>query len=121
MSKPAIGASVWAEMSEAQKIEFVSAGLATLKEMVEGLLDGSEKLRAACRDFLVNSNVCLEQIRIDDARESRRPPPSERNSAQQSGTSEESPSGETQGALLDGARKRRQGLPEGYVPRLHKH
>jgi len=40
MSKSAISGSVWAEMSEAQRIESVREGCATLKQMVEGLLDG---------------------------------------------------------------------------------
>src|SRR6267143_1004169 len=111
MSNSAIGGSDWVEMSETQKIESVSAGRATLKEMVEGLLDGSEKLRAACREFLANSNVCLEQIRLDDASESVQPTSEEPHPEQPPGTSEESPPGETQGVLLDGARKRRQGLP----------
>jgi|SRR6266480_892106 len=121
MSKPAIGASVWAEMSEAQKIESVSAGRATLKEMVAGLLDGSDKLRAACRDFLANSDVCLEQIRIADASESEPTASPGPNLEQESARSEESLPDETSGALIEGARKRRQGLPEGYVPRQHKH
>ena len=119
MSKSASGGSVWAEMSEAQKIETVSAGRATLKEMVAGLLDGSDKLRAACRDRLANSDVCLEQTRIEEASKSAASPAP--NLEQQSERSEDSLPGEANGALMDGARKRRQGLPEGYVPRQHKH
>ena len=121
MSKSAIAGSVWAEMSEAQKIESVSAGRATLREMVAGLLDGSDKLRAACRDFLANSDVCLEQIRIEDASESEVTTSPGPNLEPESGGSEESLPDETNAALMEGARKRRQGLPEGYVPRQHKH
>jgi len=121
MSKSASGGSVWAEMSEAQKIETVSAGRATLKEMVAGLLDGSDKLRAACRGFLANSDVCLEQIRIEDASEPEATTATGPSLEQESGGSEESLPAETNGALMEGARKRRQGLPEGYVPRHHKH
>jgi hypothetical protein len=121
MSNSANGGSVWAELSEAQKIESVSAGRATLKEMVAGLLDGSDKLRAACRDFLANSDVCLEQTRIEEASKSASTTSPEPKLEQQSERSEDSLAGEANGVLMDGARKRRQGLPEGYVPRQHKH
>ena len=120
MSKSAISGSVWAEMSEAQRIESVREGRATLKQMVEGLLDGPDKLREACRKFLAHTDVCLERIQagIDPGQ----PEQPGRNSDEEAGRSkEESIPDDTHGVLMDGARKRRLGLPEGYVPRLHRH
>jgi len=122
MSKAAISGFVWAEMSEAQKIEAVCEGRATLKEMVEGLLDGPEKLHEACRQFLAHADVCLEQIKLEPETNSEPAEPSERNPDQEDGgTKEDSVVDDAQGVLMDGARKRRLGLPEGYVPKLHRH
>ena len=56
MSK-SIGDQVWAEMTEGQKVEAVFAGHATLKQMSEGLLDGSEQLRNACREYLAETDA----------------------------------------------------------------
>jgi hypothetical protein len=50
-----------AEMSEAQRIESVREGRATLKEMVEGLLDDPDKLREVCRKLLVRTDVCVKE------------------------------------------------------------
>jgi len=106
MSKSAISVSAWAEMSEAQRIERVRVGQATLKEMVEGLLDGPKNLQDTCRVFLMQSDVCLQQPN-SQAREPIEQPTRISN--------------EQAAALLEGARKRRQGLPQGYVPRPHRH
>lgn len=121
MSKAAISNYVWAEMSEAQKIESVTTGRATLKQMVEGLLDGSAKLGEACRVSLANSDVCLKPTQLVDTIDSEQHESSERNPNQEGETSEESMAVAAHGMVMDGARKRRQGLPEGYVPRLYKH
>jgi len=107
MSKAAISSSGWADMSEAQRIDYVSAGRATLKEMVEGLLDGPDGLREACAKFLRRSDVFLQQQTAESDL------PVEESS--------ETNIDEQNGGLLEGARKRRQGLPEGYVPRPHRH
>lgn len=121
MSKAAISGCVWAEMSEAQKIDSVCTGRATLKQMVEGLLDGSAKLREVCRVSLANSDVCVEPTQFADTINSGRHEPSESNQHEETETSEESMAVAAHGVVMDGARKRRQGLPEGYVPRLYKH
>ena len=106
MSNSAVSVCGWAEMSEAQRIEFVRAGEATLKEMVAGLLDGSEELRDACTKFLMRSDVCLRQPAEN--------PDQESNAVQESSTDEPING-------LEGARKRKQGLPEGYSPRVQRH
>jgi hypothetical protein len=122
MSNSAIGASSWAEMSEAQKIEAVSTGRATLKEMVEGLLDGQVQLRAACQNFLANSDVCLERIQQENKINCEQSDPSELDSDHDDERSEEEKfATAAHSAAIENARKRRQGLPEGYVPRLYKH
>jgi len=41
-------------MSEAQRIETVREGRATLREMVEGLLDGPDQLREAVQEVFVS-------------------------------------------------------------------
>jgi hypothetical protein len=106
MSNSAVSVCGWAEMSEAQRIEFVRAGEATLKEMVAGLLDGSEELRAVCSKFLMKSDVCLQQP--------TEPLDQEGNAAQES-SCDEAANG------IEGSRKRKQGLPEGYAPRVQRH
>jgi len=108
-------------MSEAQKIEAVSTGRATLKEMVEGLLDGQFQLREACRNFLAKSDGCLEQIQRADKHNLAQSQPSELHSDHDDERSEEEGATAAHSAAIESARKRRQGLPEGYVPRLHKH
>jgi hypothetical protein len=121
MSKSGINDFVWAEMGEAQKVQSVSTGRATLKQMVEGLLDGSANLREVCRVSLANSDVCLEPTQLVDAIDSGQHESSAPNPNQEAETSEESMAAAAHGMVVDGARKRRQGLPEGYVPRLYKH
>lgn len=120
MSKSAIGTGLWDEMSEAQKIEAVTTGRATLKEMVEGLLDGPSPLREACRSFLANSDVCLERIQQPEKDSLEHSEPTELLTELDDERSEEELATAVHSAAID-ARKRRQGLPEGYVPRLHKH
>lgn len=120
MLKSASNASLWAEMSEAQKIKSVSTGSATLKEMVEGLLDGPVKLRETCRDFLANSDVCL-QIQPPNKIDRKELDLPELHQDHDDESSAEEIAAAAHSAVIDNARKRRQGLPEGYVARVHKH
>lgn len=113
MCKSAVSVSGWAEMSEAQRIDRVRAGEATLREMVAGLLDGSEELRLACSKFLIRSDVCLRQPSdIVDP---------DSGAVSDSDPTEETASEETANGLMEGVRKRRPGLPEGYAPRVNRH
>lgn len=57
MSKSIIGEQIWAEMTEVQKAEAVRSGRATLKQLTEGLLDGSDELRHACREYLAHTDA----------------------------------------------------------------
>ena len=65
MEKSIIGEQNWAEMTEGQKVDAVVAGRATLKQMSEGLLDGSELLRAACRTYLAHTAPSFENLAAD--------------------------------------------------------
>lgn len=117
MSKSIIGEQLWAEMIKVQKAEAVRSGRATLKQLTEGLLDGSDELRNACREHLAHTDASLEDISLD--------PDAGKN-----------PSEETDPRLQDKVLKKRSsskrkkkvlstrkpgprfGLPEGFTPRL---
>jgi hypothetical protein len=117
MSKSIMGDHLWAELNEVQKVEAVLTGHATLKQMSEGLLDGSEKLRKACREFLAETGPSFENPPIDP---------------------EQSGPDETTGVALNSAfpgrqitkarsrtqtplSKQRFGLPAGFQPRLQRY
>lgn len=117
MSKSAIGAHLWAELNEAQRIEAVSTGRATLREMVEGLLDGPSQLRDVCRTFLAHSDICLKPVSIAREGNHREDHPGTGRSDDGLCETEDAIAAE----VVEIARKRRQGLPVGYVSRLHKH
>jgi hypothetical protein len=118
MSKSIIGDELWAEMTEGQKVEAVFTGHATLKQMSEGLLDGSEKLRNACREFLAETGPSFENLAVDP---------------EQPGNADEITSvtpavvfqnrGAAKAKLRQAAQtfKQRFGLPEGFVPRLQRY
>ena len=48
------------------EVTAVFAGHATLKQMSEGLLDGSEQLRNACREILAHTGQLLKIFRLTD-------------------------------------------------------
>lgn len=62
VEKLIIGDQDWAEMTEGQKVDAVVAGRATLKQMSEGLLDGSEQLRSACSECLAHTTPSFENL-----------------------------------------------------------
>lgn len=64
MSKSIIGEQLWAKMTEVQKAEAVRSGRATMRQLTEGLLDGSDELRNACREFLAQTDASLEDISL---------------------------------------------------------
>jgi hypothetical protein len=64
MSNSFTGDQFWAEMTEGQKIDAVVTGHATLKQMSEGLLDGSERLRAVCRECLAETSPSFENLHV---------------------------------------------------------
>jgi len=116
MSKSIVGDQGWAEMTEGQKVEAVLTGRATLKQMSEGLLNGSDQLRNACREFLAEAGPSFENLSAGPEQQS-------------------SPNDLTNAALnpvfpqprITTARNRtpppaqRFGLPENFVPRLQRY
>jgi hypothetical protein len=118
MSKSITGDQFWAEMTEGQKVDAVFAGHATLKQMSEGLLDGSDRLRNACRQYLTDTSVSFENLPIvpDRTNNSEKPtsdsPNIEHPPRQMTTTRVHAP---------HPTLKQRFGLPEGFVPRLQRY
>ena len=73
MSKEISGDHLWAEMTEGQKVDAVFKGHATLKQMSEGLLDGSEKLRTACQDSLAHTGPSFENLPVEPEGQENQP------------------------------------------------
>jgi hypothetical protein len=115
MSKSIIGDSLWAEMTDGQKIEAVLTGHATLKQMSEGLLDGSDQLRLACREFLADTGPSFENLPLEPE------PPGiteDSNGIWPAGLPKRS-TRKTRASTQ--ALKQRFGLPDGFVPRLQRY
>ena len=113
MSKAIVPDQLWAEMTDEQRIDAVVTGRATLKQMSQGLLDGSEKLRRACQDSLAHLPPSLENLAVETPQEiettvahTERPPLSLPRSQKR-----------TKKLVV---RKPRFGLPENFVPRLQR-
>ena len=107
MSRSATSDELWAEFTDAQRIEAVREGRATLKQLVQGLLDGSDDLGATCRSFLSRIDGSLQSLFTE----------TETNSEHQE-VSSVSVKDRTPRAATNGrSRKRRQGLPQGYEHR----
>jgi hypothetical protein len=119
MSKSITGEQLWAEMTEVQKADAVRNGRATLKQLTEGLLDGSEELRNACREYLSHIDASLDDIsfvtvggnnRSDEAVTRRDRILKKRSSPKR-----------RKKVLTTKKPKTRFGLPEGFSPRLHRY
>ena len=116
MSKSIVGDQVWAELTEGQKVEAVLTGRATLKQMSDGLLDGSDQLRDACRKFLAGAGPSFENLPVN---------PEQQNSPNESTNPSLNPVFSQR--RITRARNRtplpaqRFGLPEGFVPRLQRY
>ncbi len=119
MSNDSIGDQLWAEMTDGQKVDAVYKGQATLKQMSEGLLDGSAELRSACREVLAHTDPSFETLAVDDGHldsladalalaaqklGSKTQPTTKRNSRAAKANS-----------------RHRFGLPQGFVPRLQRY
>ena len=119
MSNDSIGDHLWAEMTDGQKVDAVYKCQATLKQMSEGLLDGSDNLRRACREILAHTDPSFKNLVVDDGHldnladalalaaqklGSKTRPTTKRNSHTAKDTS-----------------RQRFGLPQGFVPRLQRY
>jgi hypothetical protein len=121
MSK-SIGDQVWAEMTEGQKVEAVLAGHATLKQMSEGLLDGSDQLRKACREYLVAISASFENLATDPPDPLPPDEPAQTVPHTSNQTLPESiPRRITKTRVPHESLKQRFGLPEGFIPRLQRY
>ena len=105
MSRSATSDELWAEFTDAQRIEAVREGRATLKQLVQGLLDGSDDLGATCRSFLSRIDGSLQSLLTETEATS------EHQEVGSVSVKDRTPS------APNGRRKRRQGLPQGYEHR----
>lgn len=116
MSKAIVGDHFWAEMAEGQKIEAVLKGQATLKQMSEGLLYGSEKLRSACQNSLAHTDLSFQNLPIEyDQIES-----SETVAAPEKKVLRPRRVNKVKNLTSGATIKHRFGLPKGFMPRLQR-
>jgi hypothetical protein len=118
MSK-SIGDQVWAEMTEGQKVEAVFAGHATLKQVSEGLLDGSDQLRSACREYLAETGASFENLPTDQTLPNQ--PVQSLDHKSNLTTAASLPRRITKTRIPHETLRQRFGLPEGFVPRLQRY
>lgn len=116
MSKSIIGDHVWAEMTEGQKIEAVLTGHATLKQISEGLLDGSDQLRHTCRKFLADTGSSFENLPLEEQ-------PSSTDESNGASLIISFPQRRIKARAPASTQilKQRFGLPEGFAPRLQRY
>ena len=103
-------------MTAAQKSEAVGAGRATLRQMVAGLLDGPDEVGRSCTEFLTHMDASLKELAASDHLQ--------RHDSTRTNESEtvKRPiiSDQSQNAAMTATKRRRLGLPRGYLPRLHR-
>lgn len=137
MPRPAINDSLWAEMTAAQKSDAVRAGGATLRQTVAGLLDGPDELNRACQEILSRADASLKELvdgqlsRRDSAAGDPGNPSFDDQLEQRDSTTNNEYELLHQCASTDAShlsegrsapiKRRRLGLPLGYLPRLHRH
>lgn len=119
MSIGSIGDHLWAEMTDGQKVDAVYRGQATLKQMSEGLLDGSEELRNACREFLAHTDPSFENLAVDDGHLDSLA--EALALAAQNLGSKARPTNKPNSPSAKATSKQRFGLPQGFVPRLQRY
>ena len=112
MSKAIVGDYLWAEMSEEEKVDAVITGRATLKQMSEGLLDGSERLRRVCQDSLAHLAPSLDNLAVDIA-----PDATDRSVIAEPSSPRSRPTRKKKAIKTP---RQRFGLPENFVPRLQR-
>jgi hypothetical protein len=128
MSKGIIGDHLWAEMTEVQKVDAVLKGQATLKQMSEGLLDGSEELRNVCQEFLSHTSPSFENLPVEpEQQETSTRPAITAQKCVRPKRSRGSRAGNQRGVITRTKNRpfgppvrQRFGLPDGFVPRLQR-
>lgn len=119
MSNGSIGDHLWAEMTEGQKVDAVYKGQATLKQMSEGLLDGSDDLRNACREFLAHTDPSFENLVVEDNQLNNLADALTLAAQKQSSKTHQISKRNPRTPLTTS--KQRFGLPQGFVPRLQRY
>lgn len=119
MSNDSIGDLVWAEMTDGQKVDAVYKSQATLKQMSEGLLDGSGELRNACREVLAHTDPSFETLAVDDGHLDSLAD-ALALAAQKLG-SKTRPTIKQNSRAAKATSRHRFGLPQGFVPRLQRY
>jgi len=114
-----IGDELWAEMTEGQKIAAVVGGRATLKQLTEGLLDGSELLRNACRDYLADADLSFTNLTVD--RETNSSNPKTINDEPTIPVRRSTKKRKKSSRRIIQPLRQRFGLPSGFVSRLERH
>lgn len=116
MSKALIGDHFWAEMAEGQKIEAVLKGQATLTQMSEGLLYGSQKLRTACEEFLAHTGASFDDLHVEIYETNASERPATNNNKDLPRRRLKS----AKKAISVSTVKHRFGLPKGFVHRVQR-
>jgi hypothetical protein len=119
MSESIIGDDSWDRMTEVEKTAVVVQGRATLRHLTEGLLDGPEQLRNACRDFLISTGTSLEGLPIESQPAIRRPR-RRKSTGRSSSKTSRAVKVKTRRSRIRTS-KQRFGLPNGFVPRLQRY
>lgn len=121
MSEQIIGDYLWAEMTDGQKLEVVLSGRATLQQVSEGLLDGSEALRNACQTVLARGGGVFENLPAEaEAEELNELAEALTEVARKQKAPARDETSLTKRTASHAA-KQRFGLPEGFVPRLQRY
>ncbi|HEX9544907.1 MAG TPA: hypothetical protein VF955_06960 [Pyrinomonadaceae bacterium] len=120
MSEQIIGDYLWAEMTDGQKLAAVLNGRATLKQISDGLLDGSEELRSACQHFLAHTGSTFENFPAATEAEGLNELAEELTEAARKKAHSHVDTSTTKRAQAH-TPKQRFGLPEGFVPRLQRY
>jgi len=104
-----LNGNAWELMTPEQKAEVVRQGNATLKQMMEGVLEGPEILRRACSDYLTHIDTSFENIPLGIE-------------LQNGCKKHDSYTTEPEHKISPNHRhlKQRFGLPSGFVPRLQR-
>ena len=116
MSTGSIGDHLWAEMTEGEKVDAVYKGRATLKQMSEGLLDGSKDLHSACREILSHTDPSFDNFAVEN----------HLNGLADATMAAQQLSSKTRrttrrNSQAPPASRQRFGLPQDFVPRLQRY
>lgn len=105
-------------MTEAEKTEVVRSGRATLRQLTQGLLDGTGQLRNACRYILIHTGTDLEELPV---RSSDSTSTIATNHVTSLSIRRHTPRSTNAKSSQSPGPKPRFGLPDGFIPRFHRY